>query len=96
MTPILHPSALRELADAIIASDAIAAGLGNKLLDEIARIVSLLCEAPGIGRPLDGGRRQFPVGRFPYVLIYRTDGSRLRVIALAHRRRNPRYWAHRI
>jgi hypothetical protein len=27
--------------------------------------------------------------------VYRVDGSRLRIVALAHRRQRPRYWVSR-
>jgi hypothetical protein len=36
-----------------------------------------------------------PLRRFPFGLVYRVDGSRLRIVALAHRRQRPRYWASR-
>jgi len=72
-----------------------AAGLGLELLRETQRVVALLCDLPDVGEPLDERFRRFPLRRFPFGVVYRQDGSLLRIIAFAHRRRRPRYWPKR-
>lgn len=72
-----------------------AAGLGLELLRETQRVVAFLCDLPDLGEPLDERYLRFPLRRFPFGVVYRVDGSRIRNLAFAHRRRRPRYWARR-
>ena len=72
-----------------------AAGLGLELLRETQRVVALLCDLPNLGEPLDECYRRFPLRRFPVGVVYCVDGSRIRILAFAHRRQRPRYWARR-
>ena len=95
MTPEFHPAAQEELAAAVKIGDMRAAGLGRELLLETQRVVALLCDLPDVGEPLDERYRRFPLRRFPFGLVYRVDGSRLRILALAHRRQRPKYWVSR-
>ena len=96
MIPEFHPAAELELEAAVVAGEEIATGLGAELNAEAQRLVSLLCDLPRIGNPLGAGYRRFPLTRFPYALIYRTDGLRLQVVAVAHRRQRPNYWRSRL
>jgi len=95
VTPEFHPAAQEELAAAVKIGDARAAGLGVELVLETQRVVALLCDLPDVGEPLDERYRRFPLRRFPFGIIYRVDGSRLRIIAFSHRRQRPGYWAKR-
>jgi hypothetical protein len=36
-----------------------------------------------------------PIHRFPYSLVYRVQGGRIRVIAVAAQRRRPGFWRGR-
>jgi len=62
---------------------------------EYERVLELLCAHPELGAPWGSGRRRFPVRKFPYSIVYYVRGEELRVIALAHHRRKPDYWAVR-
>jgi toxin ParE1/3/4 len=95
VTPEFHPAAQEELTAAVNIGDLRATGLGLELLRETQRVVALLCDLPDIGEPLDDCYRRFPLRRFPFAVVYRIDGSRLRIMAIAHRRQRPRYWAKR-
>ena len=95
MTPEFHPAAQEELAAAVKIGDMRAAGLGLELLLETQRVVALLCDLPEVGEPLGERIRRFPLRRFPFGLVNRVDGSRQRIIALAHRRQRPGYWVSR-
>jgi hypothetical protein len=90
-----HPAAADELAAAVGVGEERSSGLGPSLLAETRRVAALLCEMPELGQRLDGRHRRFPLRRFPYGLIFRVDGDRSRVIALAHRRQEPGYWRNR-
>jgi plasmid stabilization system protein ParE len=91
-----HPAAAAELAAAV--SDGIRFGraVALRLQAEVSRVALLLCTTPGIGEPITPTYRRFPLSGFPFALIYRVDGDVLLVVAFAHRRRRPRYWAQRI
>jgi hypothetical protein len=90
-----HPAAAEELSVAAEMYEGFAAGLGIDLNAEVKRLTTLLCATPRIGEPLDERHRRFPLQRFPFGLIYRTDGELLRIVAVAHRRRLPGYWRER-
>jgi plasmid stabilization system protein ParE len=42
------------------------------------------------------GTRHYLLKRYPYVVVYRVTENRIEVIAVAHGRRKPGYWADRI
>jgi len=95
MTPEFHPAAALELAAAVRAGEEHSPGLGAQLKAEAQRVTQLLLNAPSIGEPLGRDIRRFPLRRFPFALVYRVDKDRLRVLAVAHRRRRPGYWNQR-
>ena len=90
-----HRAAERELAAAMEAGEDRGTGLGDDLLNEVERVVALLCEFPDIGERLDDKRRRFPIRRFPFGIIFRVEGDTLRILAVAHRRQRPGYWRKR-
>jgi len=92
MTPEFHPAAQSELAAAVTGGSERSPRLGRELADEVGRIVDLLCEMPELGERLDSRHRRFPLNRFPFAVVFRIDGERLRVVAIAHRRQRPGYW----
>ena len=95
MKPRFHRAAERELEAAMETGESRAVGLGQELLTEVRRVVVLLCDTPGIGAAIDPLRRQFPLRRFPFRVIYRVSGDTLRILALAHRRQRPGFWSTR-
>lgn len=42
------------------------------------------------------GARLAPLGRFPYVVIYRVRDPAVEVVAVVHTRRHPRAWRSRL
>ena len=96
MTADFHPLATSELTDAAVFYEGQAPGLGGDFLDEIERLVTLLSLYPDLGRQHAEDLRSMPARRFPYTVIYQVIGGRPFVLAIAHQRRQPRYWAGRI
>ncbi len=90
-----HRAAELELAAAMEVGEERGRGLGDDLLDEVERVVALLCEFPDLGERLDDKRRRFPLRRFPFGIIFRVEGDTLRILAVAHRRQRPGYWRRR-
>lgn len=44
----------------------------------------------------DGVHRQCPVKAFPFRIVYRLVQHRVLVVAIAHAKRRPGYWRHRV
>jgi toxin ParE1/3/4 len=90
------PAAEQELIEASEYYEARLQGLGNDFLLEVERLSAVLAELPSLGEKLDSIHRRVPLRRFPYALIFRRDTDFIRVVAVAHRRRKPRYWSQRV
>jgi plasmid stabilization system protein ParE len=86
----------RELLEAAQTYEDESPGLGGDFLDEVERGVSFLMRHPRGAPEVDKPVRQLVLARFPYSLMYRplADG-RIRILAIAHHRRRPRYWVDR-
>ena len=96
MKLVLVPAALAELRDAAAFYAAKAdAKLGLVFVAEFERTANLILKNPSIGSIFRGDRRRFPLRRFPYSAIYQVTAEELRIIAVAHHRRRPAYWADR-
>ena len=90
-----HPDADQEFTAATLFYHRQAPGLGGEFLDEVERTESLLTAFPLAGRPIRGAIRRYAVRRFPFDLIYETQGEELVILAVAHQRRKPGYWLGR-
>lgn len=90
-----HPAAAEELATVATTYEDLAEGLGHAFRVEFARVAALICDNSAIGAPLDPIHRRFPLTRFPFAMIYRSDPDAVRIVAVAHRRRRPGYWQGR-
>ena len=93
---IFNPLAARELVEAVEYYDEARRGLGDEFLHEVERVISFLDQypeaAPKVGREV----RRLVLARFPYSLIYRhLDAGQIRILAIAHQKCRPRYWARR-
>lgn len=96
MTPSVSSDAEWELTrEAVFYAREGAAELGNAFIDEFERALALLCANPELGALWRNRRRRFPLRKFPFSVIYYIRGEELRVVALAHHRRSPAYWAGR-
>lgn len=57
--------------------------------------VSRIKESPN-GFPLaDHGTRKLILQRFPFTIFYRPDETEIVIVAVAHQKRRPGYWASR-
>jgi toxin ParE1/3/4 len=57
--------------------------------------VQLIAEFPALGTGTSRGRRLFPIGRYPFSMLYRVEHGVIRISAIAHHSRRPAYWQHR-
>jgi toxin ParE1/3/4 len=93
---IFHPIARRELEEAIDYYNAERQGLGSEFREEVQRVLTLLTRFPRLGQPVRDSVRRMMLSRFPYRIYYRLLASdNLRILAVAHNRQRPEYWAGR-
>jgi len=76
-------------------------GLGERLWQDIQRMVELIGDHPAIGQLVRRTRtrgivRRFPLEHFPFVLIYREHEEHIEIVALAPSSRKPNYWISRL
>lgn len=95
-----HPLAQRELFKESAFYDGESKGLGGIFLDEVQEALEHLKRHPRAGRRLARPVRRFIVSRFPHSLIYRIEKDqgrdRIFILAVAHQKRRPGYWARRL
>ena len=93
-------AASAEMAEAAAWYDERVSGLGERFLGEAEAVFARIDKRPLTGAPWshrrlpDGVRRMF-LRSFPYSAVYILE-PRLVVVALAHVRRRPGYWAKRL
>ena len=92
--------AAAEFSDAALWYEQQRPGLGELFIRAVDAAAGWVADWPGTGARLadvasDLEIRRTPVRRFPYQLVYIVEGDQLRVLAVAHDRRRPRYWAPR-
>lgn len=96
MKLVIVPQALAELHEAASRYGQIATvELGLAFVAEFERVVKLITVNSRIGAVFRGTRRRYLLRRFPYSVIYQITTEELRVVAVAHHRRRPGYWAGR-
>jgi len=91
MSHHIAPEAERDLDDIAyyIARETGSIDIAERLIDSITSRFYLLASHPRIGRARDdllAGARSFPVGN--HVIVYDLDGGDVRILRVAHGRRN--------
>ena len=93
---VLTPDAEAELADAaLFCKTQFSANAAENFLETFESKARLITEFPGVGTSTSKGRRLFPVGRYPFSILYRVESGVVRISAIAHHSRRPRYWQKR-
>ena len=96
MSYFLTPEAEAELAEAVaFYAEHVSVSVARNFLAKFEEKASLLIEFPGLGTPTTKGRHLFPIGRYPYSMLYRAEPGTIRISAIAHHSRRPRYWEQR-
>ena len=96
MKLVITPSALAEMQDAATFYTMKAnIKLGLAFVAEFERTANFVLANPLLGTVFRGTRRQYTLRRFPYSIIYQVTAEELRILAVAHHRRRPGYWARR-
>ena len=64
--------------------------------DELTAAFKKLRSSPGIGAPYLRGTRRILLHRYPFSVVYRERLHDIQIIAVAHAKRRPGYWAKRL
>nr|WP_315245136.1 type II toxin-antitoxin system RelE/ParE family toxin [uncultured Albidiferax sp.] len=93
----LHPEAAREHKQQVAFYEDAEPGLGRRYHAEFLAAVQRACAAPQQARVvLAPDVRRIPLKVFHFQLIYRAVEGSIQVLAVAHYRRQPAYWAGRL
>lgn len=87
---IFHPIAKKELDESINWYENALIGLGKEFIEEIEAVVKLLEVQPGSFEIKKYRLREAVVRRFPYLVIYRINGSKVIITSVFHSSRNPK------
>ncbi len=71
------------------------ARIAAAFVEQFESTASLILAHPELGKPVSSRVRALPISRFPYSVIYRITPDAIIVLAIAHQRRRPTYWAQR-
>lgn len=69
---------------------------GEAFLREVDRAVALIAATPKVWAPFEAGTRRYVLQRFPYDIIYRETEAGIQIVAVAHQKRQPKYWYGRL
>lgn len=92
---VFHELAEEELNEAAVYYAEARPGLGEAFLNEARRAVEALAGSPLAGTVVDRDVRWWLLSRFPYSILYRARPDHIRVLAVAHQKRQPLYWRGR-
>jgi len=92
---VFHTQAAEEMRAAAAHYEAQESGLGDAFLDDIEQALQSIQQFPQLWSVYDGEYRRYLLKRFPYGLVYRIDGARIFIVAVAHLHRKPGYWRDR-
>ena len=88
--------ALREIDDAFEWYLDRSLQAAEAFVQEVDRAVALIASAPTIWPHFEAGTRRYILRKFPYDIVYREIAAGIEVVAVAHHKRRPRYWARRL
>jgi plasmid stabilization system protein ParE len=89
-------AATRDLEEALRHYAGADAELPQALLADVTVALQRIRAFPDAWRSIGIGFRRHSLRGFPYAVIYRFDGEEIIVVAYAHHRRTPGFWADRV
>jgi plasmid stabilization system protein ParE len=97
----LSPEAVEELADSAAWYESRQPGLAAKFLDEFERTLVLIATRPAsfprlLDMPSDLDTRRAMLPCFPYGVVFLELGTEIRILAVAHAKRQHGYWLDRV
>ena len=96
MSFVLTPEAEVELSEAAsFCRTHFGAVAAENFLATFEAKVRLIVEFPGVGTATSKRRRLYPIGRYPFSILYRVEEGIAQISAIAHHGRKPAYWRTR-
>ena len=92
---ILHIEAEAEVLQALEWYAQRSAIAARAFVQELNRVLSLAVGSPETWPKSFGNTRRIVFPRFPFQLVFRLKGETIEIVAVAHQRRQPWYWADR-
>ncbi len=92
---VFHPTAQEEVDEAAARYEVQRPGLGREFRFEFEEALGRIIENPLLYGVEIHTFRACPLKRFPYTIYYVVLDPMIWVVAVAHQRRRPRYWAKR-
>ena len=92
----LHEGADEEFKAAALFYESRRPGLGEAFVQRVVEGFESILAHPLSGQILFDEFRRHLIGQFPYSVVYRIEGNRIFVLAVAHWSRRPGYWKTRI
>ena len=96
-----HPDAVAELRAAAFWYDERRAGLGDEFIDDVKRLGRQIADSPATFATWAGWSGSHPairralLDRFPYAVAFEIREHEIIILAVAHAKRRPLYWARR-
>jgi plasmid stabilization system protein ParE len=91
----LHPAAVAEGEEAAAWYAERDPRVAARFMEELDAALARIAEAPHRWPVYLHGTRRVRLTRFPYLVPYREEPSRILVVAIAHGKRKPGYWRKR-
>jgi plasmid stabilization system protein ParE len=92
----LHEEAAAELNEAAKYYEERVPGLGLLFLTALEEATEKVVANPEAFQLVGAEIRHKLLRRFPYSFLYVSESDRICVIAIAHQKRRPGYWSHRL
>ena len=97
MSYIFHPNAETEHLESVAFYETKKAGLGASYLSEFESTMAAVCENPHrYPAEQQPNIRRVRMKRFPYNILFKETANTVQVLAVAHKRRHPKYWQSRL
>jgi len=93
---IFDPEAKDEFWSSIQYYEECQSGLGRRFRDSVEAATRGIVESPFRFRILHAPFRRYLLPKFPFSIIYSLEPDHIRIIAVAHTKREPGYWLKRI
>ena len=91
-----HPEALSEFEQAVQFYKERGRILGKRLAGEIRTTIAKIVATPERWRVLEQDVRICRTRVFPYAILYTIESDYVLIVAIAHGKRRPGYWRHRL
>ena len=96
MIHFFHPEAALEFEEAVRYYRERGRTLGDRFAAEVRTTILRIAATPGRWRVLEDDVRRCLLRVFPYSVLYTIEPDFVLIVAVAHARRQPGYWKHRL